>query len=119
MAHILVVDDDSSVLRLLTRALPEHTVTALQDGREAILMAQTGAPIDLLLTDYLMPSMTGPEVIGWIREMRPGLRAIIVSSYCDVLDHQNPDWWRLETHVSKPFTVEAIRSAVQAAVMES
>jgi CheY-like chemotaxis protein len=116
MAHILVVDDDLSVLQLLTRVLADHTVTALQDAEDAVRLAQTGAPIDLLLTDYLMPSMTGPEVIGWIREVRPGLPAIIVTSHCDVLDRQEADWWRCEPLVSKPFSAEAIRSAVRAAV---
>jgi len=119
MAHILVVDDDSSVLSLLTRVLADHKVTALQDGQDAVRLARTGVPIDLLMTDYLMPTMTGPEVIGWVREVRPGLPAIIVSSHGDLLDRENTDWWRRETHVSKPFSVETIRSAIRAACVES
>ena len=58
--RILLVDDDISVLQLLARALTSYDLTVAHDGQEALAVA-SGRPLDLLITDYLMPEMTGDD----------------------------------------------------------
>jgi len=109
--HILIVDDDALMLSLMSRALPDFRLTVARDGDEALAIASQ-LPVDLLITDYLMPSMTGDELIGRLRERRPNLKVLIVTGHGQVLAKENPDWWHSEAHLDKPFAIDALREAV-------
>ena len=83
--RILAVDDDPIVLL--------NTATTLADMGHQVLQADSGPaaldllarePIDLLLTDYTMPKMTGAELIDKARESQPDLKVIIASGYASV-----------------------------------
>jgi CheY-like chemotaxis protein len=110
--RILVVDDDSSVLQMLTRALDSYDLMVARDGVEALAISNVHPTLDLLITDYLMPEMTGDELIARMREQRPHLKALVITGHGDLLDRESPDWWRVEPHLSKPFRVQALRDAV-------
>jgi CheY-like chemotaxis protein len=110
--RILLVDDDTSVLQMLTRALTSYELTVAHDGQEALAVAN-GRPLDLLITDYLMPEMTGDELIARMREQRPDLKALVITGHGDVLDRESPDWWREVAHLAKPFRIQALRDAVE------
>ena len=110
---ILVVDDDSSVLQMLTRALTSYDLTVARDGSEALLLAGRQPNLDLLITDYLMPEMTGDELIARMREQRPHLKALVITGHSDLLDRENPDWWKAEAHLAKPFRIQALRDKVE------
>ena len=111
MKHILLVDDDTLVLALMSRALPDFNLTVARDGDEALAIASQHR-VDLLITDYLMPSMTGDELIGRLRERRPELKVLVVTGHGQVLAREVPDWWQSEAHLAKPFRVDALREAV-------
>ena len=110
---ILVVDDDSSVLQMLTRALTAYDLMIARDGAEALLLAGLQPNLDLLITDYLMPEMTGDELIARMREQRPHLKALVITGHSDLLDRESPDWWQTEAHLAKPFRIQALRDAVE------
>ncbi len=110
--HILVVDDDALMLSLIAKALADYNLTMARDGGEALQAISPGTPLDLIITDYLMPSMTGDELLGRLRERRPGLKALVITGHGAILEKEVPDWWRGESHLSKPFTVAALREAV-------
>ena len=83
--RILAVDDDPIVLL--------NTATTLTDMGHQVLQADSGPAaldvlkreqIDLLLTDYTMPKMTGAELIDKARESRPDLKVIIASGFASV-----------------------------------
>ena len=83
---ILLVEDEDGV-RALTRhvlAACGYTVLDVVDGHEALMLAdtQTG-PIDLLITDVVMPGLGGPEVAEQISRRFPGIRILFVSGYTD------------------------------------
>ncbi len=109
--RILVVDDDVSILSFLSRALAAYEVTIAHDGREALALA-TGSPLDLLITDYLMPEMTGAELIARLRERRPDLKALVITGHGDVLDREAPQWWLDVAHIAKPFRIQVLRDAI-------
>ena len=111
--RILVVDDDSSVLQMLTRALTSYDLTIARDGAEALLLASRHTNLDLLITDYLMPEMTGDELIARMREQRPHLKALVITGHSDLLDREAPDWWKTEAHLAKPFRIQALRDKVE------
>jgi CheY-like chemotaxis protein len=77
---VLAVDDDEAVLALLLNVLQDagYEVSTAQDGAEALRMAQS-QPLDLILTDLVMPNRDGIEVIQTIRKQQPNLRIIAIS----------------------------------------
>lgn len=112
MKHILVVDDDALMLSLITRALPDFALTLAHDGQEALAIVGQGARIDLVITDYLMPSMMGDELVGRLREQRPDLKSLLVTGHGPILEREDPEWWNAQAHLSKPFRIDALREAV-------
>lgn len=83
-AHILLVEDESAV-RSATRRLLEslgHTVTDVESGAEALaLCAENGAAFEILVSDVIMPGITGPALAEQLWKTRPSLRVLFVSGY--------------------------------------
>jgi two-component system response regulator CpxR len=80
---ILLVDDNEQLLSVRTFMLETrgYKVLSCQTSREALEIVQQSIPgsLDLLLTDLLMPSMDGNELVRRAKHMQPGLPAMIVS----------------------------------------
>jgi two-component system cell cycle sensor histidine kinase/response regulator CckA len=87
--RVLVVED-RDVVRNLARDVLDSSgfdVVAVAGGREALDTVATSAPFDLLLTDVVMPEMSGPELAQNLRSDRPALPVLYMSGYTDdVLD---------------------------------
>lgn len=68
MAHVLVIDDDKTILRLVEFSLKRagHTVTACEDGVQGLAQAQAQTP-DIIIADIMMPKMTGYEFCKQVR----------------------------------------------------
>jgi CheY-like chemotaxis protein len=96
---------------MMSRALPGFRLTVARDGDEALAIASQ-LPVDLLITDYMMPSMMGDELVGRLREGQPTLKVLVVTGHGQVLAQEIPEWWHSEAHLNKPFTVDALREAV-------
>ncbi|MGE5271860.1 MAG: response regulator [Thiohalocapsa sp.] len=80
MAHILVIDDDAVLRRVITLALEAagHTVLRCENGRKAIdFLAHERA--DLLITDIIMPEMDGVETLRAARLLQPDLPILAMS----------------------------------------
>ena len=110
--HILIVDDDSSVLQFLGRALRGYRVSLARNPDEALTVASNVGSLDLVITDYMMPSMTGAELIGRLREQRPVLNILILTAHEAILNAEHPTWWVQEPHLGKPVKIEELRAAV-------
>jgi two-component system, cell cycle sensor histidine kinase and response regulator CckA len=113
---ILVLEDEDHVRRVVVAMLQRGGYEVIEATRaeEALDVASDPArPIDLLLTDIVMPGMSGPEVVRKIRELRPGLKAICMSGYTDetVVRHGI-----LESGIAflqKPVTPDSLRQKVR------
>ena len=98
--RILAVDDDPIVLLNTSTVLADigHQVIQAHSG-PAALAQLAEHPVDLLLTDYAMPGMTGAELVEQARQAQPDLKAIIVSGYAEL-----PEGAPLEVpRLAKPF----------------
>jgi hypothetical protein len=49
--------------------------------------------------------MCGDELIGWLREHHPTLKALILTGHADILDGGVPGWWTTQSHLAKPFSI--------------
>lgn len=84
-ARILVVEDDNFVRESMVSSLEAfgHAVTQAADGEAALRELQRARP-DLIITDYLMPGITGAELMLRAREVFPGIPMIIATGYADM-----------------------------------
>jgi signal transduction histidine kinase/CheY-like chemotaxis protein len=116
--HVLVVDDDARVRSLLVDfvAAGGHRVVPASSGEEALRhLGSDGGGFDLLVTDYLMPGMSGLALVHEARVRRPGLPVVIVSGFLG--DAESVELERLGARVlTKPFGAEDVSAAVAAAL---
>jgi signal transduction histidine kinase/CheY-like chemotaxis protein len=83
---LLFVDDDF-LISLSTAALLEdlgHTVIKAASGADALTVLRDGQAIDLMITDYAMPGMTGLQLAEEARRLRPGLPILLATGYADL-----------------------------------
>jgi hypothetical protein len=83
---VLVVEDEDSVRLVAVGSLRKAGYQVLQaaSGEEALRVASSHAgPIDLVLTDVLMPGIHGPELVKRLKESRPAVRALYMSGHAD------------------------------------
>jgi two-component system cell cycle sensor histidine kinase/response regulator CckA len=113
---ILLAEDEDAVRAAARRILAAQGYTVLEafDGAEALALAAGHVgPIDLLVTDIVMPRKTGPQVAAELVALRPELKVLYVSGYADEaivpLSLAGPD----TAFVQKPFTHDRLAAAVR------
>ena len=79
------MEDEQLVRNALSRSLKRlgYRILAVTSGREALDLAASGTKVDLVMTDVMMPQMTGPELVTQLRRERPLLPVIYISGYTD------------------------------------
>jgi PAS domain S-box-containing protein len=113
---VLVAEDEASVRALACRILRDRGYNVLEasDGIEALRTAQEYAgEIHLILTDVIMPGISGSTLVSQLEVARPGIKALYVSGYTDnAIVHHG----MLDSNVAflqKPFTVEDLARKVR------
>jgi len=111
-ASILIVDDEDLVRTATAEMLREmgHSVIEATTGSAALDRLASGADVDLLITDYLMPGMRGSEVVEHARKIRPGLPALLLTGYANLAKGEAAGLPRL----AKPFREADLARAVAA-----
>ncbi len=115
-ATILVVDDDHGVLGLLDQTLRSagYHVLLADGGWSAIQTYEKNEePVDLLLTDVIMPDLTGPVVAERLRARQPDLPVLFISGFHDADLVQRFVLKKGFTLLPKPFTVDGLLRVVQ------
>lgn len=103
---LLVVEDEAEVRRMSERILTRagYAVRMAANGTEALELAGVG-DIDLVLTDVIMPGMTGPQLVEQIRLRRPGMKVVYMSGYShEMLTHETLERETLSAFIEKPFS---------------
>jgi len=116
---ILAVDDDRSVLGMLETALSAagYRVIPANGGWSAVeAYEKSSHPIDLLLTDVIMPDLTGPVLAERLRARQPGLPVLFISGFHDADLVQRFVTAKGFTLLPKPFSVDALLRVVDQAL---
>ena len=104
---VLLVEDEDLVRDLAVDILRDvgYTVLEARDGRDAILKCrQHAGPIDLLITDMVMPGMNGKELSDLLLSFRPDMRVLYMSGYTDHASLHQDVWENHASFLQKPFT---------------
>jgi signal transduction histidine kinase/ActR/RegA family two-component response regulator len=111
-ARILLVEDDPRVSRSTVGALEElgYSPTACGGGAEALEVLKRGEQFDLIITDVMMPEMTGPELVRRISEEHPDMAVLFVTGFVGEAG-EGEDLTGYDM-LRKPFTVSALAEAV-------
>src|SRR5690606_32767746 len=85
-ATILVVDDDALIAMSTVDMLEDlgHEVIEANSGASALEILRHPRPIDLMITDYAMPKMTGTQLAEAARELRPRLPILLATGYAEL-----------------------------------
>lgn len=109
--RVLVVEDDESVRRMITRRLRQAglEVMSANSGEEAIALC-TGdvPPIHLLVTDGIMPGMDGFELARAFAQRTPPVRAILISGFMGHFASRADIPGNIEAFFPKPFSGEEL-----------
>lgn len=113
---VLIVEDDEAVRNLSKKILKQsgYNVLEAQDGEEALMVSRAyEGPLHLLLTDVVMPKMSGRELADRLQALRPEIKILFMSGYTDnaIIRHGT-----LESDVNfmqKPFTPELLSQRIR------
>lgn len=111
--HVLAVDDEESVLNVLTRLLQRdgQRVTTATSGREAIARLREGA-FDLLITDLGMPNVSGHQVAHVARELYPSMPIVLSTGWGETVSPDQLVHLGATALLPKPFTYEDLQRII-------
>jgi len=118
---IMVVDDELLIRNLAIKILTRHGFAVLEapDGKACLdILRGHDGPLDLLLTDVVMPGMNGRELYGEVKTLFPGAKVLYMSGYTeDIVTHRG----LLDAgipFVQKPFSLQTLSARVRSALQE-
>lgn len=116
---VLLVEDQLGVRRAARRILRRagyHVFEAAHGADALALLAAYDGPLDLLLTDVVMPGMSGPQLAMQLLEKRPDLPVLYMSGYAEDVHEVRRALSRGQHFLAKPFTPEQLLRRVRLAV---
>ena len=108
---VLMVDDEDLLLTMGETILSGYgyTVYTANSGHKALeVISKSDKPIDLVITDLVMPVMSGRELVERIREISPGTRILCTTGYVTPGQHQEHT-----AYLQKPFTSQELLTRVK------
>ena len=116
MARILIIDDDDTLRGIIAKSLMHagHSVSQANNGRKGVAMYRAD-PVDLVLTDMIMPEQEGIETIKILHREFPQLRIIAMSGGLEGSELYLNLTRRLGAACTlpKPFTLEQLKDAIE------
>jgi two-component system cell cycle sensor histidine kinase/response regulator CckA len=102
--RVLVVDDEEEMRQYLDTVLTDagYITTIAVDGTDALGKFESNGPFDLLLTDLMMPQMSGDELARRVRSIEPSMKVLYVTGFSDQLFTSKPTLWDEEAYLEKP-----------------
>jgi PAS domain S-box-containing protein len=115
-AVILFVDDDPLIAMSTTEMLEDlgHRVIGASSGAHALDIIRSGQQIDLMVTDHVMPGMTGIELAAASRQLRPSLPILLATGYAELPEGTQVDLPRL----AKPYHQDQLRDRLNQMLAE-
>ena len=119
---VLLVEDEDAVRLFSARALRNkgYKVIEARSGEAALaIMGQDGEPIDLLITDVVMPEMDGPALVQEVRSRRPDMKVIFISGYAEGALRQRSSDGNELYFLAKPFSLKQLATKVKDVLEEA
>ena len=119
MARILIAEDEEGLRSLVARALAQdgHAVVTANDGAEALdLLTREQGEFELLLTDIRMPIMDGIALAMAAARDHPNVSILLMTGFADQRERASGLEALIHDVIAKPFSLTAIRSAVNEAL---
>jgi CheY-like chemotaxis protein len=116
---VLIVEDEELLRNMICEFLASggYTVLEASSGAEAIAaMERFGRPIDILVTDVILPKTRGPELAGKLREKLPDLKVIYMSGYTDTSLVRDGILEAGTILVQKPFKLQELARVIREAL---
>lgn len=113
--RVLVVDDDAMVRRSTRRILERRGFVVLEaaSGAEALREVERAEDIDVVVTDLVMPAMSGPDLARELRKARPRLRLLFISGYAADTAAEREELDGGAAFLQKPFTPDALTAKLR------
>ncbi|HET9275807.1 MAG TPA: PAS domain S-box protein [Gemmatimonadales bacterium] len=117
--RVLLVEDDEGVRQLTRRVLEESGfgVVEARSAREALALIRGGREADVLVTDVVMPGITGRELAAELRRGRPDLPVLYLSGYTG--QEVQDGFGCLEAFLQKPYSPDALTAALEDLLADS
>ncbi|MDA3839328.1 MAG: response regulator [Candidatus Delongbacteria bacterium] len=111
---ILVIDDQPEILEILSEILEilGHEVHAITTGNDLEKIFDSH-DIDIVISDYQMPDMTGYDISKIIKEKYPSVKVYIVSGYHSVLSEEKMSKYGVSGLLDKPFKMEELKEILK------
>lgn len=120
-ARILLVDDEEMLIRLGKSILKKlgHTVTSFSNSQDALdIFRKNPQAFDLLLTDQMMPGLTGLELAKQCLALRPDLPVILATGYSEATSKEQAQAQGISAILWKPVTINTMAETIQQALGE-
>ena len=113
--HILVVDDDAAIVDLLRHFFERmgHRVSASTVSSEALGWIHQGESFDIVITDQMMPDVTGIELARTIAQSMPGTKVLLCSGRDDNIDYDDVAMAEIDGFILKPFNLIELADTVE------
>lgn len=115
MISILLIDDDKTVTQLGTAILEiqgYHVISILESLKALALFKKQPNLFDLVITDYMMPSMKGDELTAEIRAIRTDIPILLCTGYSDISESMLQEWG-MNAKLLKPYKCADLTEVVQ------
>jgi two-component system cell cycle sensor histidine kinase/response regulator CckA len=112
---ILIIEDEDAVRKMVVRILTrlEYSVLEARSPGEALKLFDNQEKVDLVITDVVMPAMSGPDLMSKISELQPGIRTLYMSGYPDEAIAHHGIVEEGITFLQKPFSPRALAKLVR------
>ena len=112
--HVLIVDDEEPVRKFVDRVLRDagYKTAVAGAGPEAIEMVSKSDPFDIVVTDVMMPHMTGDELARRLRQSHPHIKVLYLTGFSDNLFKEKVTLWEEEAYLDKPCSIKSLLQAV-------
>jgi DNA-binding NtrC family response regulator len=118
---ILFVDDDKEARRIFSEVLSDmgYNVIIQPDGQSALAVIRQDAPINLVITDYRMPDISGLDLVTTLRKILPSIPIIIMTAHGDIENYFRSLSLGVFEYINKPIGKREFEHLVRAALHES
>ena len=115
-ANVLVVEDEVFLREVIAECLQEagFEVASVGDGDAGLAVLQSGASVDVLLSDVRLPGISGYELAAAGQALRPDMKMILMTGYAPILPSAlEPSVYRV---LQKPFRIDSLAGVIAAAL---